>query len=211
MVSPRLLNPAVPSAYASALVDLGTTLRERKRRAEAEPLLRGALERVKQWSGEDSLESSSAAAQLSLGLIPQEKYRDLEPLARRCVEIRQREIPDSWLAYNARLILGCSLQGQKKHEEAERWLLPGYHGVKEREDQIPVQGLPQLREALRALVQLYEETDRPDEAARWRRQLAELEGAGEHPGHGWRGHWRVSLGGSETPPDDLPPRSSCGR
>lgn len=42
--------------------------------------------------------------------------------------------------------------------------------------EVPVIGRPFLPEALRALVQLYEQTDRADEAARWRKQLAELEG-----------------------------------
>ena len=167
----------VGPAVANALNWLGVVLCDAGRPAEAEPLFREALDLAKTRFGEDSLEFAGSLAALSFLLMQHEKFAELEPLARQGLEIRQREIPDSWLAYNARLALGCSLQGQKKHEEAEQWLLSGYHGMKEREHQIPVGGRPFLPEALRALVELYEQTDRPDEAGHWRQQLVELESA----------------------------------
>ena len=46
-------------------------------------------------------------------------------------------IPDDWLTFNARSLLGGSLLGQKKYAEAEPLLLSGYEGMKQREDKIP--------------------------------------------------------------------------
>jgi len=47
--------------------------------------------------------------------------------------------------------------------------------MKQREDTIPPAGQPRIRENLQRLVQLYEATDRSEEAARWKRKLEELD------------------------------------
>ena len=77
-------------------------------------------------------------------------------MARECLEIREKKLPDDWRTFNARSILGSSLQGQKKFTEAGPLLLTGYEGMKQREDKIPIVGRPRLKEALQGLVQLYE-------------------------------------------------------
>jgi hypothetical protein len=61
------------------------------------------------------------------------------------------------------------LLAQKKYEEAEPLLLQGYEGMKQR--QLPASARPRLAEALERLVQLYEATNRNEEAAHWRREL----------------------------------------
>lgn len=61
-----------------------------------------------------------------------------------------------------------------RHAEAEPLLLSGYEGMKQRKDQIPVVGRPRLKEALQRLVQLYGATNRPDQAAEWKKKLAEF-------------------------------------
>jgi hypothetical protein len=72
-------------------------------------------------------------------------------------------------------MLGGSLLGQKKYAEAEPLLLSGYQGMKQREDKIPAEGKPRLKEAQRRLVQLYEATGRPDKAAEWKKKLDEAD------------------------------------
>jgi len=70
-------------------------------------------------------------------------------------------------------MLGGSLLGQKKYAEAEPLLLSGYEGLKQREDKIPAAGSMRPQQALQRLVQLYEETNRPDQAAQWKKLLAQ--------------------------------------
>jgi hypothetical protein len=54
-------------------------------------------------------------------------------------------------------------------------LLSGYEGLKQRQDTIPANGGVRLKEALQRLVQLYEDTGRPDQAAEWHQKLAEFD------------------------------------
>ena len=49
--------------------------------------------------------------------------------------------------------------------------------MKQREAAIPASGKVRLKEALQRLVQLYEETNRPEKAAEWRQKLAEIDQA----------------------------------
>ena len=111
----------------------------------------------------------------ALARLVEGKYAEAESLAREALAIREIVIPDDFRTFNARSMLGGSLLGQRKYEAAEPLLLSGYNGMKQREDQIPVQArLLRLKEALQRLVRLYEETGRPEQAAEWRRKLAEL-------------------------------------
>ncbi len=68
-------------------------------------------------------------------------------------------------------MLGGALLGQKKFAEAEPLLLSGYEGMKKQEDKIPPAGKDRLNEAVSRLVQFYESTSKPDEAAKWRKEL----------------------------------------
>jgi tetratricopeptide (TPR) repeat protein len=102
-------------------------------------------------------------------------YAEAEPLARQCLALREKQIPDDWRAFNARSMLGGTLLGQKKYgEETEAMLLTGYKGMKQRENTIPSDGRLRLKETLQRLVQLYEETNRPDQAAEWKQKLDEF-------------------------------------
>jgi len=78
-------------------------------------------------------------------------------------------------------MLGGALLGQKKYADAEPLLVAGYEGMKQHEATIPPQRKDRLPEALERLVQLYEATDKPDEAARWRKELEASETAEKPP------------------------------
>jgi tetratricopeptide (TPR) repeat protein len=114
-------------------------------------------------------------ATLTLRRLVEGKYAEAEALARECLATREIVIPDDFRTFNARSMLGGSLLGQRKYQAAEPLLLSGYEGLKQREDKIPAAGKPRPKEALERLVRLYEETNRPDEAARWKKLLAELD------------------------------------
>ena len=63
------------------------------------------------------------------------------------------------------------ITGQGRYTEAELLIVPGYEGMKAHEDQISDQGRPLLREAAERVVRLYEEWNRPDQAAVWKARL----------------------------------------
>jgi tRNA A-37 threonylcarbamoyl transferase component Bud32 len=138
---------------------------------QAEPLLREILERQRKKEGPESVGVSNSLAYLGLNLLGQRKYAEAEPVLRECLAVRAKKAPDSWQTFNSQSMLGASLVGQKKYAEAEPLLLKGYEGMKQRAAQIPAKGKNRLTEALERLVQLYEATDRPEQAAAWRQQL----------------------------------------
>jgi hypothetical protein len=67
--------------------------------------------------------------------------------------------------------------GLKNYAGAEPLLLAGYEGMKKQQAKIPAEGKAGLTEAVERLVQLYEATDRKDEAAKWRQELEALRAA----------------------------------
>jgi eukaryotic-like serine/threonine-protein kinase len=125
-----------------------------------------------------------ALAEWTRILLSAGEFAEAERLARECLAIRQKQIPDDWRTFNARSMLGGSLLGQKKYAEAEPLLVTGYEGMKQREAKIPAPGKPRLKEALQRLAQLYEETGQSEKAAEWRQKLADTEkaAAGTQPG-----------------------------
>ena len=72
-------------------------------------------------------------------------------------------------------MLGGNRLGQTKYAEGETLLLSGYEGMIQRQIMIPLEGKPRLRETLQRLVQLYEATNRPNQAAEWKQKLAEFD------------------------------------
>jgi len=112
-------------------------------------------------------------AQLTTTLLREKKFAEAEPLARECLTIREKKLPNDWRTFNARSLLGGSLLGQEKYAEAEPLLLSGYEGMKQRESQNTASIKLRLEEALQRLVQLYEATGQSGRAAEWKRKLAE--------------------------------------
>jgi eukaryotic-like serine/threonine-protein kinase len=123
----------------------------------------------------DSLECAKALASYTARLLIEGRPVEAEAAGRRCLAIREREAPDDWSTFASRSLVGATLLGQKKYAEAEPLLESGYEGMKQRGDKIPAQGKVRLRESLERLVQLYEETNRPDKVAECKQKLAELD------------------------------------
>jgi hypothetical protein len=70
-------------------------------------------------------------------------------------------------------MLGGALLGLKKYDEAEPLLLKGYEGMKQRAKSIPYVSATRIPEAIDRLIQLYTETDRPEEASKWKLRRTE--------------------------------------
>jgi serine/threonine protein kinase len=140
--------------------------------AQAEPLFAEGLAAARRTSGSDQQNVARALAYLGRNLLRQRKHAEAEICLRECLQIRDTEAPNDWTTFNAKSMLGGSLLGQEKYSQAEPLLLKGYEGMKAREETIPLLYRERLTEALERLLQLYDGWGKPDEAGKWRDELA---------------------------------------
>ncbi|HXJ55649.1 MAG TPA: protein kinase [Verrucomicrobiae bacterium] len=137
------------------------------------PLLREQLEESRRRLAPEDPELAAVMAHLTIALLKQGDFSEAEPVARECLTIRESKLADDWRTFGTRSLLGGALLGQKKYAEAEPLLRSGYEGMKQRQAKMPSEARPRLEEARERLVQLYEATNRPDQAAQWRKQPAD--------------------------------------
>src|SRR5207249_8810889 len=135
---------------------------------------REALQNLRARLAPDDPLLAEELAAFTATLLVNGNFTEAEAPARECLSIRQLKLPDGWQTFNAQVMLGASLLGQKKYADAEPYLVSGYEGLKARGDKIPAEGKPRLREALHYLVQLYESTGAPDQTAHWKAESTRL-------------------------------------
>jgi tetratricopeptide (TPR) repeat protein len=94
---------------------------------------------------------------------------DAEPLARQCLEVREKRAPNAWLTLDSRARLGAVLLARQRYADAEQLLLPACRELRARADYLPADGRQRLQCDVETLVKLYRVTGRPDQAAEWSR------------------------------------------
>jgi hypothetical protein len=104
---------------------------------------------------EDSPQLAGQLASFGQMLLQVKAWDEAEPLIREALTIREAKAPDDWRTFNTRSMLGEVLLRRAEFAGAERLLLEGYRGMKDREAAIPAQGKVRLAEALDRLVDLY--------------------------------------------------------
>ena len=146
--------------------------------------------RPRRWSQEFLADARKAAPkdspQLAVpsfspasSLLQVKAYAEAEPILRECLAIREKTQPDLWTTFNAKVDARRRPAGPEEVRRGRAAALAGYEGMKQREATIPPQWKPRLTEALERLVQLYEATDRPDEAATMAQGAGGEQGAGK--------------------------------
>jgi eukaryotic-like serine/threonine-protein kinase len=148
-------------------------LQEKPERAE--PLLRELADFQRDNAGAGSAAYAKCVEPLAQNLMQQGKYAPAEKLARECLGIRLEKEPDAWTTFYTQALLGAALARQQRFTDAEPHLRQGYEGMKQRVAQIPPEARIRLTKVLEWLVHLYEGWDRPEEAAKWRKELEALE------------------------------------
>jgi serine/threonine protein kinase len=156
---------------ADILNHLARTLQQEDKLPEAEILFREALAVRKKLLDSEHPDVTESLGDLARVLLLQERFIEAEALARECLAIREKRPSRDWETFEARSLLGGSLVGEKKYAEAEPLLLAGYKGMKERAEKIPARDKRRLNDVLRYLVRLYHATGKPEEAAKWEREL----------------------------------------
>jgi serine/threonine protein kinase/tetratricopeptide (TPR) repeat protein len=152
------------------------------RRAEADPLLRDLREKAQRQQERMPSFTIGGIAGVGYFLLQQRDFVEAESFFRLTLDLAAKQSPEGPHRALAASGLGACLLGQKKYAEAEPLLLRGYQGLRQHEERIPA-NFPEIRltEALERLVQLYEEWDKPDEAAKWRKELEAAKAAAKKP------------------------------
>ena len=91
----------------------------------------------------------------------------------------ERIVPDTWLVFDTRSVLGGILADENKYAEAESLLLSGYRGMEQREDNLVLEQKRRRRAVLGCLVHLYESAAQPDKAAEWKKKSDTFDQADE--------------------------------
>jgi len=147
---------------------LGKAYCDAKQGEKATPLLLEFIAGERKRAPKDDPRFAGLLAQVSLDLLRCEQFAPAEELLRECLAIREMKEPDAWTTFNTMSMLGGALLGQKKYADAEPLLLKGYEGMKTREKSIPKGAETSIPEALDRLIQLYEATNKPEEAKKYR-------------------------------------------
>ena len=135
--------------------------------ADAETMARSRLEESRRRLDRDHPLLPVRCLKLADALLRRGRFAAAEPLAREALEIRAKRMPGTWLYFNALGHVGWALKGQGEYADAEPLLLKAHEGLWRSAD------APAGRKRMpaEALVRLYEATDRPDDAARFRELL----------------------------------------
>jgi serine/threonine protein kinase len=164
------------------LYNRGNVFFEQGNLAEAETCFRQALAIRRQRSGGQDLEVALSA--LASTLRRQQRFSEAEPLYRECLASRATNCPNAWYTHYTRLLLGATLLGKRKYDEAEPLIIAGYEGMRAREGGLR-DPTKVLTESIQTLVQLFEATSRPEKAAEWREKLAMVQAAGPRRKPAW--------------------------
>jgi serine/threonine protein kinase len=137
--------------------------------------------------GADHPDTLACQIELAVTHLQLKRYPEAEQSLRECLALLEK-MPsrDRNTVFRTQVLLGASLLGQKKYPEAELQLLDGSAGLAKRSQEADsadeTSRARQYRtEALPWLVQLYDEWGKPDEAAKWRKELEQTRSPAAKP------------------------------
>jgi eukaryotic-like serine/threonine-protein kinase len=123
----------------------------------------------------DDPELRNALAELAWTYLLVGKYIEAEPIARECLAICQKTLPDDSGTFWVQSMLGESLTRQKRYAEAEPLLLAAYDGFEKHEDEIGTDW--RAREIIASMAHFYEATHQPEKVAEWEKKERDFEKA----------------------------------
>ncbi len=107
----------------------------------------------------------------SEALMREGRFEEAADVLRGSLVTKQKTLPEGhWLIADTMSRLGGAVAGEGKFAEAEPLLLEGYAAMQENRRV----AVGRKREAIERIIQLYESWDKPDQAAEWRKRLAEV-------------------------------------
>ena len=156
----QVLGPTHPY-IGNNLIELAITQSQMQAHTDAVATYVEALAFLRTHHPEQHLDISSALTGLGFNHMLAGDAQTGEPFLREALALRQETLgSDSWRTGVAMSALGECLMAQGRHAEAEPLLVEGYD--------VLVAAKGPTGSALRRLIALYEQTGRPDEAARYK-------------------------------------------
>lgn len=151
---------------------LGSILEEEGKYAEADPLFARVIavrQRVLGPRNPDTLDTVVYLAELR---IDQARYVEAEAMLRGCLEIQKQTMPSEYRRYLTESLLGASLAGEHKYEEAEPLLVGSYEGMEQNAASVSDLSRQKLRKTGELIVKFYAEWNKPQKSDEWRQILA---------------------------------------
>jgi tetratricopeptide (TPR) repeat protein len=141
------------------------------RHAEAEPIFAKVLDARRRIVGAEHPDTLSTWIALGRVRLLRDGYAAAATTLSDALAAYERAAPNSWERFNGQALLGASLAGERKYQQAEPLLLSGYQGMIERRAAMPAEARAELEFAAARIVRLYVDWQRPDKAAQWERQV----------------------------------------
>lgn len=164
----RQLNPGDHPQTAVSLLNLGQWLGEIGELGEAETMLREALAMRERLHSDEHPDLVMSRVVLGSHLIETDRYDEACALGANSMAVLSEAYgEDHWRVAVARGLDGACLNAEGRREDAETELLASLAGL-----EVEAANISFKRHTLRLLVDLYEDWNRPQDAARYRQQLA---------------------------------------
>jgi tetratricopeptide (TPR) repeat protein len=166
----RLLGEEHPDT-ANTMHNLAVFYTNGGRNAEAEPLAAKALEIRQRVLGVEHPETVRGVTNLGLVNLNLGRHEQAESLLRAALTSYEKIAPDGWERYNCESLLGASVAGQKRYQEAEPLAVEAYDALIQRKSSISPANVSVMDQAGRRVIQLYRDWGKPEKAAEWAKRV----------------------------------------
>lgn len=148
-------------------------------------LLEDVLPRMRDTFGADDFDTLKAAMDLGRCHILQAQYAQAESILREAHEAWKQRDPEDWHVFALGSMLGESLEGLKRSDEAEPLLVSNAEELLRRIERIPpAQRTKYATSAINRVIRFYEARNRAEEANAWRERLSAIETTSQSEGAG---------------------------
>jgi tetratricopeptide (TPR) repeat protein len=130
-----------------------------------------ALEVRMRVTGREAAETVGDMVALGAVLNRLQDFQQAEPLLREALTIREKSAPETWGRFNAASLLGASIAGQRRLDEAAPLLLFGAQGMLNHRSEIPPPSLFYVESAIQALARVYQDLGQTEKAIEWLHKL----------------------------------------
>ena len=141
------------------------------RNAEAEPLGNKTMETRRRVLGPEHPDTLRSVNNLGLLYLNLGRYEEAESLLRIALSGFEKTLPDGWERYDTGSMLGASVAGQKRYQDAEPLAVEAYDALVQRKASIPPANASVIRKAGQRVITLYRDWGKPEKATEWAKRL----------------------------------------
>lgn len=160
--------------YNLSMQQLAAILEDTNQLNEALAVARENIEFLQNPSQRESLDSAGRLERYASILMKQKNWIEAEKALREALAIRHNKDPKGWELMNDQTLLGSVLLAQKKHSEAESFLVKGCQGLGQLQNTLPADQQDRLSKSIDSLIQLYTVTNKHEDVKKWQAEKARL-------------------------------------